>query len=154
GILVPISNAFGGCSPSVCPAAGCPQPPIPNWWGSWLTFILPYMEQDNLYKQVTLTTREYGYCAGPASPGATVVPTFICPSDYVPLTTIQYTTGGVTYYFGINSYFGNSGTYAWQISSASFNGVLFYNSSIRFADITDGTSSTFLAGERFSKDPI
>src|SRR5262249_18556809 len=103
----------------------------------------------NLYKELILTGREYGYCLGPNSPGATVVKPYICPADYVPKQTIQYGA----YYFGVNSYFANAGTKAWPVSVASLNGVLFYNSSVRIADILDGTTNTLLAGERYSKDP-
>jgi prepilin-type N-terminal cleavage/methylation domain-containing protein len=147
GIMVPIGTASGAVLPSSCPK--CPQPPIPGKWGSWLTWILPYVEQENLFGQLDLNGREYGYSQGPDSLGATVVRTYICPSDYVPKTTIQY---GI-YYFGVNSYFGNAGTKAWPVSSASLNGVLYYNSSVRITDIIDGTSNTLLAGERYSKDP-
>ena len=107
------------------------------------------MEQENLFKQLDLTGREYGYCAGPDSPGATVVPMYICPSDYVPQQTIQYGA----YCFGVNSYFANAGTKAWPVTSASLNGVMYYNSSVRIDHISDGTSNTLLAGERYSQDP-
>ena len=147
GIMAAIGTGSGAILPSSCPR--CPQPPIPGKWGSWLTWVLPYVEQQNLYNELNLNGREYGYCLGPSSPGATVVRTYICPSDYVPKPTIQY---GV-YYFGVNSYFGNAGTKAWPVSSASLNGVLYYNSSVKISDITDGTSNTLLAGERYSKDP-
>jgi prepilin-type N-terminal cleavage/methylation domain-containing protein/prepilin-type processing-associated H-X9-DG protein len=147
GIMAAIGTGSGAILPSSCPR--CPQPPIPGKWGSWLTWVLPYVEQQNLYNELSLNGREYGYCLGPSSPGATVVRTYICPSDYVPKSTIQY---GV-YYFGVNSYFGNAGTKAWPVSSASLNGVLYYNSSVKISDITDGTSNTLLAGERYSKDP-
>jgi prepilin-type N-terminal cleavage/methylation domain-containing protein/prepilin-type processing-associated H-X9-DG protein len=148
GIMVPIGSGSGAVLPSSCPR--CAQPPIPGKWGSWLTWILPYVEQQNLYNELNLNGREYGYSLGPTAPGATVVRTYICPSDYVPKPTIQYGT----YYFGVNSYFGNAGTKAWPVSSASLNGVLYYNSSVKITDITDGTSNTLLAGERYSKDPI
>jgi prepilin-type processing-associated H-X9-DG protein len=108
------------------------------------------MDMQPLYDQLILTGREYGYCTGPNSPGASVVIVYICPADYVPMTTIEYSG---TYYFGVNSYFGNAGTAAWPVATASFNGVLFYNSSIQINQISDGTSNTFLAGERFSRDP-
>jgi prepilin-type N-terminal cleavage/methylation domain-containing protein/prepilin-type processing-associated H-X9-DG protein len=148
GIMVTIGTGSGAVLPSSCPR--CAQPPIPGKWGSWLTWILPYVEQQNLYNELNLSGREYGYSLGPTAPGATVVRTYICPSDYVPKTTIQYGT----YYFGVNSYFGNAGTKAWPVSSASLNGVLYYNSSVRITDISDGTSNTLLAGERYSKDLI
>jgi prepilin-type N-terminal cleavage/methylation domain-containing protein/prepilin-type processing-associated H-X9-DG protein len=149
GIMCPIGSVSGGIVPSSCPR--CAQPPVPGKWGSWLTWILPYVEQAPLYGEVNLTVREYGYCQGPDSPGANVVPTYICPVDYQPLTTIMYS--GI-YYFGINSYHGNAGTFAWPVSSASLNGVLYYNSAVRIADITDGTSNTLLVGERYSQDPV
>jgi prepilin-type N-terminal cleavage/methylation domain-containing protein/prepilin-type processing-associated H-X9-DG protein len=147
GIMAAIGTGSGAILPSSCPR--CAQPPIPGKWGSWLTWILPYMEQQPLYNELNLNGREYGYCLGPTSPGATVVPTYICPSDYVPKPTIQYGT----YYFGVNSYFGNAGTKAWPVASASLNGVLYYNSRVRITDISDGTSNTLLAGERYSQDP-
>ena len=152
GIMVPNGTAQSG---SINPAqASCPQPPILNSFASWLTSILPYMEQENLYFQVLdfsddLTERDYSYCGSPGAPGAQVIPGYICPSDYVPETTIQYGS----YSFGVNSYFANAGTSAWPVATASFNGVMYYNSSIRFAQITDGTSNTLLAGERYSMDP-
>jgi prepilin-type processing-associated H-X9-DG protein len=107
------------------------------------------MEQDNLFKNISTTSREYTYSGSPTAPGATVINSYICPADYVPMKTIQYGA----YYFGVNSYFGNAGTMAWPVSSASLDGVLYYNSQIRFKDITDGTTNTLLAGERYSKDP-
>ena len=64
------------------------------------------MDNGPLYAELVLTGREYGYCNGPTSPGATVVKAYLCPADYVPATTIQYST----YYFGVNSYFANAGT--------------------------------------------
>ena len=53
----------------------------------------------------------------------------------------------------MNSYFANAGTKAWNVASASFNGVMYYNSSVKIGQITDGTSNTLLVGERYSKDP-
>jgi prepilin-type N-terminal cleavage/methylation domain-containing protein/prepilin-type processing-associated H-X9-DG protein len=146
GIMAAIGSESGAILPSSCPK--CQQPPMPGKWGSWLTWIQPFVEEQNLYNLLNLNGREYGYCQGENSPGAKVIPLYICPSDYVPKSTIQY---GV-YYFGVNSYFGNAGTKAWPVSSASLNGVLYYNSRVRISDITDGTSNTLLAGERYSKD--
>ena len=147
GILVPIGDCSGCVYPSDNPKT--PGPPLPNMWGSWLTWILPYVEQNNLYQGVNLYGREYTYCGSPTSIGATPVKIYTCPVDYIPLQTIQYGS----YYFGVNSYFGNAGTKAWPLANATFNGVLYYNSSVNLTQITDGTTNTFLVGERYSKDP-
>jgi prepilin-type N-terminal cleavage/methylation domain-containing protein/prepilin-type processing-associated H-X9-DG protein len=153
GLMVPVgTGAPGAIQASDCPGGrlqNCPQPPLPGKWGSWLTWLLPYVEQGALFAQVDLNDREYNYCGSPTSPGATPLAVYLCPADYVPQKTIQYTT----YYFGVNSYFGNAGSKAWPLSAASFDGVLYYNSRVRIMDVTDGTSNTLLAGERYSKDP-
>jgi prepilin-type N-terminal cleavage/methylation domain-containing protein/prepilin-type processing-associated H-X9-DG protein len=148
GIMVPVGTGQSGqMPPPLCPR--CPQAPVPGHFGSWLTYILPNVEQGNLYNNLDLTQREYAYSQGPNSWGAKVVPLYICPADYVPLEVIQY---GV-YNFGVNSYFANAGTKAWPASNASLNGVMYYNSSTRINQISDGTSNTLLAGERYSRDP-
>jgi prepilin-type N-terminal cleavage/methylation domain-containing protein len=68
GIMVPIGTGSGAVLPSSCPR--CHQPPIPGKWGSWLTWTLPYMEQQNLYSQLDLNGRnallpEHPQVAGP-----------------------------------------------------------------------------------------
>jgi prepilin-type N-terminal cleavage/methylation domain-containing protein/prepilin-type processing-associated H-X9-DG protein len=158
GICLPVVEGLSGAiwPNSSCPdldnnsaTIDCPPQPIAGRWGSWLTWIMPYIEEDSLYSRLILTDREYAYCNGPNSPGATVVPGYICPSDEATTKTITYNS----YYFGINSYFGNAGTRAWQSKIATFDGVLFYNSKIKISKITDGTSHTLLVGERNSNDP-
>ncbi len=147
GIMAPIGSGSGEIQPASCP--NCKAPPDPGKWGSWLTMILPHVEKKDVYDQLNLSSREYAYCGSPTSPGASVIATYMCPTDYIPRQVIKYST----YHFGINSYFANAGTKAWPVASASLNGVLFYNSRVRIRDITDGTSTTLLAGERFSLDP-
>jgi prepilin-type N-terminal cleavage/methylation domain-containing protein/prepilin-type processing-associated H-X9-DG protein len=152
GLMVPVGTGqSGSIFPGTCPR--CAQSPIPNSFASWLTMIEPFVEQDNVYQSVlvksqNLTVRDYSYCTSPTDTGASIVPIYVCPSDYVPAKVIQY----MIYYFGINSYFANAGTKAWPVAAASLNGVLYYNSSTTFARITDGTSNTLLAGERYSRD--
>ena len=152
GICVPIGSGSGEVFTSSCPGgtvAGCLPQAIPGRWGSWLIWIMPHMEQTALYSALDLTKRDLANTSSPTAPGATYIPEYTCPSDELQQKTITYGSN----YFGVNSYFGNAGTKAWPIAQATFDGVLFYNSKIRIQVIQDGTSHTFLAGERYSGDP-
>jgi prepilin-type N-terminal cleavage/methylation domain-containing protein/prepilin-type processing-associated H-X9-DG protein len=157
GVNVPIGTSSGMVFPSnvLVTSGKVGQPPFANQFGSWLMYILPYVEQDNLQKQLNFFTREYGNCNGPNSIGAQIVKIYICPSDPMPSTVSTYTTGGVTYYFGMNSYLGNGGTWNYYVdSNYTVDGVFYLNSRTTLLGITDGTSNTFLAGERYHKDPV
>ncbi len=85
-----------------------------------------------------------------------VIKTYICPSDVLPNQK-----GGNTY--GKSNYVGNMGnTLNWgaatygcsgAVTGAKMNGMLLHSNNndatwiVRMADITDGTSNTFMAGE-------
>jgi prepilin-type processing-associated H-X9-DG protein len=105
-----------------------------------------------------LTKRNYdsqynaGNCDTPQAPGATQVKTFLCPADLGTKQT-TWTTGGKTFYFGANSYGGNAGAVSFFTSSMTQDGIFYINSTVRIADISDGTSNTILFGERMRKDP-
>jgi prepilin-type N-terminal cleavage/methylation domain-containing protein/prepilin-type processing-associated H-X9-DG protein len=157
GIMVPVGTGVSGAL-FTTDIPGVAQPPVKDSFASWLTSILPFAEQGPLYQQIlvkssNLTVRDYSYCTGPTDLGATFLPLYVCPSDFLPKQVWGPYSG--QYYFAVNSYFGNAGTRAWgsPLSGVSLNGVLFYNSSLQITRITDGTSNTFLAGERFSLDP-
>jgi prepilin-type processing-associated H-X9-DG protein len=66
----------------------------------------------------------------------------------------MYTTGGTTYYFGMNSYLANGGTKHWYVSTQTTDGMFWINSRVRMADVTDGTSGTLFFGERHHWDPV
>src|SRR5262249_30742772 len=107
GVNVPIGTADGMVFPSnvLYTSGKVGQPPFPNQFGSWLMYILPYVEQDNLQKGINFSGNQYVNCNGPTSVGAQIVKIFLCPTDPVPSGGVTtYVTGGVTYYFGMNSY--------------------------------------------------
>ena len=57
-------------------------------------------------------------------------------------------------FYAASHYGGNGGTLPFNFFSApSEDGVFFQSSRVRLADITDGTSNTFLFGERSHEDP-
>jgi prepilin-type N-terminal cleavage/methylation domain-containing protein/prepilin-type processing-associated H-X9-DG protein len=155
GLNLPISTQSGAVFPTntFYTSGKIGQPPFAGQFGSWLEYLLPFVEQDNLFRKLDLSQREYANCNGVNSPGATVVKIFICPSDQLSNPISTYTTGGVTYYFGMNSYLANAGTISWYLSDMTFDGVFQINSRTRFADITDGTSNTLMYGERYHRDP-
>jgi prepilin-type N-terminal cleavage/methylation domain-containing protein/prepilin-type processing-associated H-X9-DG protein len=157
GINLPISAASGAVFPTnfLVTSGKIGQPPHgqENLFISWPEALFPFFEQDNLLKVLNLSQREYANCLGPNSTGAQVVNILLCPSDILTNQVTTYTTGGKTYYFGMNSYGANGGTRSWYITSMTTDGVFWINSRVRIADITDGTSNTLLFGERYHQDP-
>ncbi len=108
---------------------------------SWLTEILPYVEQGSLWTQAM---QAYGidpnFHDDPPHPFATVVPLYACPADPRSYRA-GLTSSGLRVAF--TSYLGVEG-----VNQVRKNGCLFLNSSIRLTDIRDGTSNTLLVGER------
>jgi prepilin-type N-terminal cleavage/methylation domain-containing protein/prepilin-type processing-associated H-X9-DG protein len=157
GLNLPISTQSGAIFPTntLFTKGVVGQPPVPGQFISWAEALLPFIEQNNLQKALNLTQREYANCNGPNSTGAQVIKILVCPSDNLSNPVSTYTTGGVTYYFGMNSYGANGGTRSWYPSFGTLttDGVFFFNSAVKMTDIRDGTSSTLLFGERYHYDP-
>jgi prepilin-type N-terminal cleavage/methylation domain-containing protein/prepilin-type processing-associated H-X9-DG protein len=104
-------------------------------------YLLPYLEQDNLYRTITFTTAPTA--AANASPTATIVPGFICPSD--PQTQTPAGQGG-------NNYVWNYGSDILFRSNTGSGPFVFSGLSFRLTDITDGTSNTAAFCERRKGD--
>lgn len=152
GLNLPIGYGSGMIWPNSAVHAATGDPPYPNQFGSWMVWILPFMEQENIFERIDLNQRDYGNCLGPNSAGASVIDSFLCPSDHVPRRQVTYTTGGREYFFGANSYYANAGIQSWYHANATFDGVFFYNSKTTFAKISDGSSNTIFIGERYAFD--
>jgi prepilin-type processing-associated H-X9-DG protein len=134
-------------------------PPIPGQYISLFEALLPYMEQDTVFKVLVLTdgtNLQFANTLGnnpQTAPGSTIIKTLLCPSDPAP-DQITWTQGGNTYYFGANTYGGNAGTIGFFTSDMDQTGVFYINSKVKISDITDGTSTTFLFGERLRRDKV
>jgi len=115
----------------------------PQLFSSWLAQLLPYLDQQNLW---ALTQDAYAKSRSPFSNPphvglSTPVAVFACPSD---LRALQvHIAGRSGFPVAFTSYLGVAGK-----DVLTHDGVLYRDSSIRIADITDGTSNTLFAGER------
>jgi prepilin-type processing-associated H-X9-DG protein len=134
--------AFVG-NPGTTPSNNAP----PGWgWGTW---ILPYIEQDNLYKQINPTTNGIPGVALTEPAGTalgllcqTRISTYVCPSDLAPVLNDQRGFHAYSSYGAVAGDTQSSGL------SLNQNGVMYQSSKTRFADITDGASNTAVVGER------
>jgi prepilin-type N-terminal cleavage/methylation domain-containing protein/prepilin-type processing-associated H-X9-DG protein len=110
-------------------------------WMGWGTRLLPFLEQDNLWKETVAAFEDQPYFLyNPPHVGlGTILPVFTCPSD--PRTFQPFLNGQIR--IALTEYLGVEG-----INSKSKDGLLFFNSRIRIADILDGTSNTLCVGER------
>jgi prepilin-type N-terminal cleavage/methylation domain-containing protein/prepilin-type processing-associated H-X9-DG protein len=129
--------------------------PVNPGWG-WAYFLLPYIDQENLFRQIdgTKTVRS------PSSREAREmkISLYTCPMDSgagpyrVMSETATFVVNSNT-----NSYVANYGAEGLlNLNPGTGNGVLFRNSAIRWSEVRDGLSSTFILGERpasFAKAP-
>ena len=140
------------------------KPPLPGWPNTWISAgqhvrLLPYLDQapvlnavnfhHSIYHTVNTTVQSLG------------IEVLMCPSDAI----AQYSNGPAgtnspaydgPVKLGYTNYVGNSGTRdfwfgifePWPPGRAICDGIFFDLSDIRFQDISDGLSHTFLFSER------
>jgi prepilin-type N-terminal cleavage/methylation domain-containing protein/prepilin-type processing-associated H-X9-DG protein len=119
-------------------------PDVAPGWG-WAAFLLPYLELDNLYRQLDFMK--------PMEKSAaiqTMLKVFQCPSDLLPPAAFPLTD--VTFrpvaQAAPSSYAATVGQDASEVDDPMGDGVFYRSSRTRIADITDGTSQTTLLGDR------
>ncbi len=106
----------------------------------WLTQILPFCEQRNIYNHLNFKAGVYD---APNSTCRTIlVDGFLCPSD---LGNMRRGPTGLA----MTSYAGCHNDVEAPISAKN-NGVLYLNSSIRLDDVTDGSSQTIFISEKLN----
>ncbi len=120
--------------------------PFEGSW-TWMGYILPYVEQENVAKQAKTFASSGGSnwysWYNPACP--IKMKAFTCPAD----ARGQQVFVGAPYGIvdqALTMYLGNSGTISADTTTA--NGVLYLGSKTHLSLITDGTSNTIMVGER------
>ena len=109
------------------------------------------------------------------APSATQIPVYMCPSDDFPNPVAEYTTSGTGRpqgFFGQTSYAPNQGTFGgyWADTNRVDDGSMIFTGNytkissqtaipdnqreLSMAKLRDGTSSTFLFGEKYHRDPV
>jgi prepilin-type N-terminal cleavage/methylation domain-containing protein/prepilin-type processing-associated H-X9-DG protein len=134
-----------GCSTDVSPfgTGG-------GWGSSWMVFILPYIEQDNVYRQWQFNGNSgYTNANNKTVNNGLVINMYRCPSSILPMTSTGGLAGMVPNYAGI---MGDANIVSTSAGSGgnglgANTGVLTYNSQVRMGQITDGTSNTIAVGE-------
>lgn len=126
-------------------------------WG-WGASLLPFMEQDNLFKSIgspDITSVDWLTAAklvpnNPTGALGTILqtrpPVYICRSDPV-MTPTNDNFGN----YGASNYVASQGVINEAFIGSSPNWVVNPPGNVRMANITDGTSNTFLVGERDRK---
>lgn len=104
----------------------------------WMARILPYIEQQNAFEMMDFT--KSAYATENAEVRAAQIPTYLCPSNPMAYGDNNVNPVGTSHFAGCQH----------DVEApidVDNNGVLFLNSSLRFAQITDGSSNTILIGE-------
>ena len=155
------------------PATSQDQPPFgpaaSNWGASWMIYLLPYIEQDNLYRQLQIGGGTgYGNAANGPLFTNLQIKTYRCPSSPLPLLTTSGVPGSGQ--LMLPTYVAISGAAPTAFAGTAFTetrwatpggaagccsggiisrgGALVMNSQIRLLDITDGTSNTMMVSEQ------
>jgi len=136
----------------------------------WTCYILPYVEQQNLYSTLQFIESEAGQWAHPTDvipesvratrpnmrATETVIPGYRCPSAGV-AQHVKYISSDNWHTLGRvpGSYLGSASgleTNQNQRQMRKVDGMIFTNSGIRIGDATDGLSNTMLVGETLPDD--
>jgi prepilin-type processing-associated H-X9-DG protein/prepilin-type N-terminal cleavage/methylation domain-containing protein len=117
--------------------------------------LLPYFEDDNLYKRWDFNN-DNNNMGNETATAAQVIPMLVCPTDTLK-NPQNITIFGVPRVWGMTSYGGNGGIRTYYYPNQTDDGI-FYTMAGRQAanaikDILDGTSNTILFGERHHFDP-
>jgi prepilin-type N-terminal cleavage/methylation domain-containing protein/prepilin-type processing-associated H-X9-DG protein len=112
----------------------------PQPFASWITRILPQLDQVNAWREFEEDYRKEIKFVGPPQHRnlGRHLPVVLCPLEARSVATVEE-----GYSVAFTSYLGIAGKYG-----AGEDGILYLDSKVRIADITDGLSNTLMIGER------
>jgi prepilin-type N-terminal cleavage/methylation domain-containing protein/prepilin-type processing-associated H-X9-DG protein len=124
--------------------ATAPYPDTSPGWG-WGAFLLPFLEQDALARQINFGTPIQNVAAA-----QTPVKLYLCPMDMALPTPFTLTDAFGTAICSVapSSYAATVGPDADEADAFDGSGIFYRNSRTRFTDIMDGTSQTVMIGDR------
>jgi prepilin-type processing-associated H-X9-DG protein len=102
-------------------------------------YLLPYIEQNNLFQQINFT-QDFDGGGGTAEARKAVVKTFLNPGDPIRSVTDEW---------GATNYLYSAGTKA---DLADNDGIFYRESKTTLVSVTDGTSNTMAVGETLKGD--
>jgi prepilin-type N-terminal cleavage/methylation domain-containing protein/prepilin-type processing-associated H-X9-DG protein len=125
-----------------------PMGSVPDRWWTYRASLLPYVEQKNVYNLIDFRYQpdcfqlvKARHFVDPATNPANKMMTInYCPSD---VNSYKLWIDPYWGEYAPSTYNGVSGT-----AATAFDGIFYYGSSVRFAQILDGLSNTFAIGER------
>jgi prepilin-type processing-associated H-X9-DG protein/prepilin-type N-terminal cleavage/methylation domain-containing protein len=128
---------------------------------NWVVEMLPHLEQQSLYEKWDFADHRNNVAGERNALTAQVIAVLLCPSDLLPdpVATYAGSVAAAHGLYGETSYGGNAGKRSFPAGPApayanlTRDGLFCIDSIVRIADITDGTSHTFLFGERSHHDP-
>jgi prepilin-type N-terminal cleavage/methylation domain-containing protein len=116
---------------------------------SWSPFLLPYIEQDNIARQYSLTVNWNNAANQPAIRNA--IKTFLCPSVPGGNDRVVVSSGGVSNppsdYAPNNAYSSALATAGLCDVVADYNGVMQVNRTFSVTEVRDGASNTLMMSE-------
>jgi prepilin-type N-terminal cleavage/methylation domain-containing protein len=124
--------AHGSYPPGTVDAAGPIRSVPKGYHHSWITHILPYMEQRGAFAHIDRSVSVYD--PKNAKVRDVAINTLTCPSGV-------RITAGYSYYAGLHH----------DVEApidVNNNGIFYLNSRVKYDDVTDGTSQTIFIGEK------
>jgi prepilin-type N-terminal cleavage/methylation domain-containing protein/prepilin-type processing-associated H-X9-DG protein len=145
--------SYGQFPPAYRNSPSNPYDYRPGW--GWGAIILPFVELDNLYRQLNFPPALFGNGANPAPPTAltqTPLKIYRCPSDNGPDLNSFRNLHATSNYRAVCGTQNGPGPFPF-ITNEDRGGAMHQNSKVRITDITDGTSSTLALGECIFDEP-